>query len=298
MKRAAFKVLAAACLAALAGPVLADAYSTATFGNVTVTLVDLAPHDGIAPSITFLPIPTKFDGGGYVRGETETGVHNRWDPGHELKRYEDRAAWQTSNVADSIQVSLASSSASVQGAAGGIGFSSLSVSGSAQGGINNFGRYFTFASAPATLDNKSFILSANTEVIFSVNAAVNATYTRGYTPGGVEGEKAAAVLELFAGGLNADGTSMINDLQTRSASVQYLLDKDMPLGGATDSWSGMMSASYSNLSDHSSHGEFYADGNVSGISVMLAPVPEPASYSMMLGGLSLLGVVARRRRNR
>jgi hypothetical protein len=184
----------------------------------------------------------------------------------------------------------------VQGAVGGVGFSSLGVSGSAQSGVDNRGRYFATAAAPNTADNKVFILSANTEVIFSVSAAVSATTTLGYTLGALEGEAASARLTLFAGGLSTDGSSMIGDLQTRSADVLY--EMGMPPAGATDSWSGMMSASYSNLSGHSSHGEFYADGTVSGYSVMLAPVPEPASYSMLLGGLGLLGVVARRRRNR
>jgi hypothetical protein len=277
MKRAAFKVLAAACLAALAGPVLADAYSTATFGNVTVTLIDLDRQDGIAPSIAFLPISTKFDGGAHIRGEALTGqgIGNTGAPGYESNTYEKFGAWQATNVAGNSQVSLASSSASVQGAVGG---------------------YFATAAAPNTADNKVFILSANTEVIFSVSAAVSATTTLGYTLGALEGEAASARLTLFAGGLSTDGSSMIGDLQTRSADVLY--EMGMPPAGATDSWSGMMSASYSNLSGHSSHGEFYADGTVSGYSVMLAPVPEPASYSMLLGGLGLLGVVARRRRNR
>jgi hypothetical protein len=298
MKRAAFKVLAAASLAALAGPVLADAYSSATFGNVTVTLVDLAPHDGIAPSITFLPIPTKYLGGSFIHGEAATGQGLTAAPGHEMNNYNKIGAWQTTNVADSAQVSLASSSANVQGAAGGVGFSSLSVSGSAQSGVDNRGRYLASASAPYTTDNKAFTLSANTEVIFSVNAAVSATYTLGYTAGALDGEAATGELTLFAGGLNADGTSMINDLQKRTAAVHYFVDDGMPPGGESAAWSGVMAASYSNLSGHSSQGQFYAEGMASGYSVMLAPVPEPASYGMLLGGLGLLGVVARRRRNR
>jgi hypothetical protein len=296
MKRAAFKVLAAACMAALAGPVLADAYSTATFGNVTVTLVDLDPHDGIAPSITFLPITTKYLGGASIHGEAATGQGLSSDAGHEINDYQKIGAWQTTNVADSTQVSLASSSASVQGAAGGVGFSSLSVSGSAQSGVDNRGRYLASAVTPNTTDHKAFTLSANTEVIFSVNAAVSAATTLGYTPGALEGESASGVLTLFASGMNADGTSMIDDLQTHAASVHYFAG--MPLGGESEAWSGVMAASYSNLSSHSSQGKFYAEGVASGYSVMLAPVPEPASYGMLLGGLGLLGVVARRRRNR
>lgn len=41
-----------------------------------------------------------------------------------------------------------------------------------------------------------------------------------------------------------------------------------------------------------------ADALVSYTSRTLAPVPEPQTYAMLLGGLGLLGVVARRRRQR
>jgi hypothetical protein len=291
MKLAARYVLVAG-LAAAAGPAFADAYSTASFSNVKVTLIDLDPNDGIAASISFLPNATRFDGGAYIHGEAETGVVGGYDPGHQLNRFDKAGAWQSTNVSGSAHTDLASAAASVTGSATGVGFTALSVSGSALSGTDDHGNYFSYASVPHdSVGNRSFILSANTQVVFSVDASMSATMTRGYTAGALEGEAAAALMSLYAGGLAADG-STLDDLQQHSVSVQYA-DGD-PLHGASDSWAGLMSASYSNLSNHSSQGAFWADAQVGGHSV-LAAVPEPETYAMLLAGLGLMGSLARRR---
>ncbi len=294
MKIAALNVLAAACLAVFAGPALADAYSIATFGNVTVTLIDLDPNDGIAASISFLPNTTKFSGGAYIYGEAETGLVGGYDPGHQLGRYEKIGAWQSTNVSGATSTNLANSSASVTGSDSGVGFSGLSLAGAAHSTADEHSRFYAYAGVPNTHDNKGFILSANTMVSFSVNASISASTTIGYTPGALEGEAASAVLSLYAGGMGGDGT-MIDDLQQHSVSVYYI-DGD-PLGGAADSWNGVMTASFSNLSNHASRGEFWADASIGGRSVITA-VPEPETYGMLLGGLAMIGALARRRRNR
>ncbi|WP_229257335.1 PEP-CTERM sorting domain-containing protein [Duganella callida] len=291
MKLAARYALVAG-LAAAAGPVFADAYSTASFGNVTVTLIDLDPNDGIAASISFLPNTTKFDGGAYIHGEAEDGIIGGYDPGHQLQRFDKSGAWQSTNVSGNAHTGLSSAAASVTGSASGVGFTALSVSGKALSGLDDHGNYYSYASVPFNnVDNRGFVLSANTKVVFSVDAAMSATMTRGYTAGALEGESASALMSLYAGGLAADG-SMLDDLQQHGVGVQYF--DGGPLGGATDSWAGVMSASYSNLTNHSSQGQFWADAQVGGHSVMAA-VPEPETYAMLLGGLGLLGGLARRR---
>jgi hypothetical protein len=292
MKLAALNALAAACLAVAAGPAFADAHGTATFGNVTVTLIDLDPNDGIAASISFLPNPTMYAGGAYIYGEAETGQTGGSDPGHQLGRYEKTGAWQTTNVKGSTKTDLASSSASVSGSASGVGFSGLSLSGTALSSTDDHSRFYAYAGVPASYENKGFILSANTMVTFSVNATLGVNTTLGYTPGALEGEAAAATLRLYAGAFGADPGAILDGTHEQSVSVHYF-DGDLP-GPASDSWSGVMSASFSNLSSQSGRGEFWADASISGRSVISA-VPEPATYGMLLGGLGLIGAVARRR---
>ncbi|MFA9218334.1 MAG: PEP-CTERM sorting domain-containing protein [Sphingomonadaceae bacterium] len=294
MNFVARKAVAGACLVALAGPVWANATSTATFGLVTVTLTDLNPDDGIAPSIAFLSNPVRYAGGAYLYGEAETGLYGSYDPGHDLRRYDKAGSWQTTNVRGAAQTGLASAVGEVLGDAGGVGFSSLSVTGTALSGDAQSARYYSYAGVPNSHDNKQFILSPYTQVTFSVQATLSAQFTLGYTAGALEGESAGANLALFAGGLSADGHSMLEDLQQHGIGVNYL--DGTAAGGASESWSGLMAASYSNWSGHNSQGQFWADGAVGGHSVMLSPVPEPASYGLLLSGLGVLAGVARRRR--
>lgn len=294
MKASASIFLVAACLATMAGPASATAISSAAFGNVTITLYDLKPDDGIAPSISFLPYTHKFDGGAYIHGEAETGQTRTWDPGSELITYEKTGAWQSTSVRDSGQSGMASSAASVTGSASGLGFTALSVSGTAESGEGEYGRYYSYASVTNGPNLKRFVLSANTMVTFSVDASVSASATLGYTPGAREGELAYAKLRMYAGGVDARGNSLDGDLQEHLANVLY--GDGWPAGGASNSWSGLMSASFSNLSDRSGQGEFYAEATVGGRSVPAA-VPEPSSPAILLSGLGLMAALARRRRS-
>lgn len=297
MKHAARTALLTAFLAALAGPVCANAISTATFGNVTIKLVDLNPNDGIAPSISFLPYANRYEGGAYIYGEAETGQTRSWQPGSQLSTYEKNGSRQSTNVSDSVHVDMASSAASVTGSADGLGFTALSISGSAESEVGGYGRYQAFASVPVSPNSKRFILSANTMVSFSIDASLSASMTLGYTDGALEGEAAYALLMMYAGGVGADGSSLGGDLQEHSTNVYYL-DNGGPPAGASESWSGTMTSSFSNLNNFSSLGEFYAAGTVGGHSVALAAVPEPATSLTFLSGLGLMGALARRRRTR
>lgn len=290
--KSALNALALACLAGAASPVLADAYGSATFSNVRVTLIDLNPGDGIAPSIVFMPDPGKYASGAYIGGVAQTGQPNGNEPGNIYDSFNRTSASSQSNINGSIHNALASSSASVTGSATGAGFSAASVSGSALSTAVQSAFFTADAFIPdISAHNLIFSLSANTEVVFSVDASMSVRTTIGHTAGAASGESAGAELQLYAAGPGLN-LHMEQDLEQKEVDVGWM-PGDAP-GGATDSWSGVLSASYSNLSNRSHEGEFGAEAHLYGISVANA-VPEPSTYAMLLAGLGLVATQARRR---
>jgi hypothetical protein len=287
MNRVALKAIACACLVLAGAPVFAAATSSATLGNVRITLIDLDAGDGIAPSIAFLPGP-QYIGGPYVSGNAHSFV-----PGEEFGNFERMGSKADASISDSAHTALASSAASVTGAAGGAGFSGLSASGAAQSALDGYGRYHGFATVPAASGGQGFVLSANTMVQFSMTGSATASYTLGYNAQSSEGEFASALLRLLVSGAAADGLGELTDVQQQSAAVMSFIGESAP-GPDSASWSGLLTASYSNLSAQSSLGHFYAEANVDGLSV--SAVPEPETYAMLLAGLGLVGALARRRR--
>ena len=289
MNRVVLKAVVCACLVLAGAPVFAAASSSATLGNVRITLIDLDAGDGIAPSIAFLPGP-QYIGGPYVSGDVHSFV-----PGEEFGNFERMGSKAGASISDSAHTALASSAASVTGAANGAGFGAMSASGAAQSAIGGAGRYQSFATVPAANAGQGFVLSANTRVQFSMTGAANASYTLGYNGQSIEGEYASALLTLLVSGADASGAGDVVDTQQQSAYVYSIIGESAP-GPDSASWSGLLSASYSNLSAQSSLGHFYAEANVAGLSV--SAVPEPDTVAMLLAGLGLVGAIARHRRRR
>ncbi|MBB3220525.1 PEP-CTERM sorting domain-containing protein [Pseudoduganella umbonata] len=275
----------AAFLAVAAAPALADAFSSLTVSNVTVTVIDLDPNDGIAASISFLPDPAIYMGGALIRGEAQNYGDSLSGPGAQNRTYANSGAWPSTNVANSVQTNLAMQASSVTGSSSGVGFSALSMSGSALSGMGQRSRFWASTNVPGSSSGLlDFTLSANTQVVFSVDASMSAGTTNAIPWQGIS-ESASVTMTLFAGGMAPDAETPLEDIAQQTLIVP---------GGGSDSWNGVLSASFSNLGDASTSGVFGANATIEGVAV-LAAVPEPSTYGMLLGGLGLIGMLGRRR---
>lgn len=291
MKPYAIKTLAAACLAACAGPVLATAISTVSFGNLVITLTDLNPNDGIAPSMSF-----QGDGHAYVFGETRS-----WGDSYEKHDFEAYAQKQQKGpLSGSIRDSWSASNASLSAANTLAGFTAMSAGGTAASGADAYGYFRSFASGAAPFLN-GFTLSANTRVTFSVEAQMHVQTTIGYNLEADMGEIAAAHMAFGVQGYTFDGQEQ-HDLYERDLRAEFNVRDDGSIEGVNDSWSGLLSSSFTNATEYDATGVFEASVRAEGISAVTdglesemagkagGTVPEPASYALLLGGLGLLWI--------
>lgn len=285
MKRYVMHTIAAACLAAAVGPAFANASSSATFGNLVITLTDLTPGDGVAPTLSF-----STRGHAYVLGETLG-----WGDSSEDNLYAYTAPQQQGLLTGQTRTDWSSANSSVAAANTVAGFTALSAAGTAGSGLDGSGAYRSYAAGADPFFN-TLTLSANTKVTFSTTASAQASTSMGYNLDADQDEYAYAHLLLAVSGSVA-GVDQ-HDVQERELTATFDVRDDGTTMGVSDSWSGLLSASFSNTSGVDAFGELQAFVSTEGHSAVwdgVTPVPEPETYAMMLGGLALVGCAARRR---
>ncbi len=274
------RIAVTACLAAAAPAVFAGATSSLHINNVTITLTDLDASDGITPWIAMMHGSQPYlniGAGGF-------------DPSYSNDAYAALGTKAGSTLSGTASTPFAQSAATIAGTSSIVGYSSLALDGSAQSGIGSYGEYGGLAAAYTSMN---FGISANTKVTITFNASIDVATTLGYDSASGLDELAKGHILMGLDGLDENG-EYVMDEQWQELIAGYQFDAlGNPLGQSLH-WDGDLSVSFSNLTAADSMATLYTEGGIGGHSI--AAVPEPTTYGMLLGGLALLGFVARRKK--
>jgi len=321
MKPLSLLILSMSAVAAVSSAQAASTVSaSANITGLTLTLVDLDPLDGIAPSITFgsygyydnygYVSANQFDGTSYGSDYAEFGstTTNPWTPG-----------------AVSANSGVASAAASLTGN-GGIDGSSLLTSGSASAvGVVNctvtypyqtcgqpYSSFGSQVTSPYYYYSGTVTVAANTLVLIEAQGAVMASAEGGGTAQSFDyqnlpytyyyGNGAYAQLNLSISGPAASGSGGGSQSSSDSLSMNSSTYWDgtqwlsYSYGSATTS--GSLGISFVNASDADMLAALNASAYVYGYAYgdSVAAVPEPGTYAMLMAGLLSIGAVVRRRR--
>ncbi|WP_157268009.1 PEPxxWA-CTERM sorting domain-containing protein [Azohydromonas aeria] len=259
------KALLGTLLAALAGPALAAAGSSASLTGLRYELVDLRPGDGIAPSVRYTglsvaqsklgfcfgPVSCQLSQGGYREPVLSTVQNDRSGP--------------------------ASAFASVSAA----GLFAAAQWDNGDRTVGSNGRYLSWARHQGVLGSPLFVLSAHTGIRITGQYTLDAWIIPTDVQEPVRRDYAASAA-VFVNSRFIDGPEPFVEIDTSTSDFAHR--------------TGEFSVLLANHKDRTSTvwGRFgvLAEGQLP------VGVPEPSTWALLLAGAGVLGAVARRRQGR
>ncbi len=252
-----------------AGGASAQSTASVSLSNFRYILADLDPNDGIDPSLSFAPATAVTGSGAATVAETFSGyaMHN-----------DATGSEAFGPLAVNVAVARGSSSGSIGGGLDQLSMQAASTLTAADGQGN---------AAYTTLDTgyRGFTLSPMTSVTFIGDVVLNAAFPP--TGANLTGGSSVASAWLYLGA-DVNGAADYFDTGLRLSSA----DNGPP------SLSGPLSFTLANALGSSTSNELKltAMSDVRASYATAAPVPESASWAMLLAGAGVLGSVAWHRR--
>lgn len=234
--------------------------SSASVSNVHYQLIDLNPNDGIAASISFA--------GSFNQSSSEVYDISKG------QKQDSQTTTDLSSVYANVVLGDGQAAAGISTPASGGTFGNLYTKGY-QSGTGSFSAYSGM--------NASFTLSANTVLVLFGTIGGHATSGSPWTP-----NNTATSWAVF----DVTGPTLPNGGGIQYASVNRNWSNEH---GPQSSYENF-TLSYVNGQQQATTG-FLSANMSSGARNTAQPVPEPETWGMLLGGLALVGALARRRRN-
>jgi hypothetical protein len=249
--------------------------ATAGFSNFSYSLIDLDLNDGIAASLSF-----GTAGFGATAGGTLTLSGS---PYNSVDSFNDAAGGALHNLSSSSSqfASSGSGGATVTAGAGG-GLTGASGMATAVIKDNSPSRYTSY-DITSQLLSSSFTLSPHTLLVLNVNGSATADNDPTLSAYG----RAQIISTTW---LSVSGP-IGNTYQDSHSLVRAEADTRW----ASQSVNQSMTVSFANFSTDAVTGNTSLYSNIRGTVTNISAVPEPETYGMLLAGLGVMGLIARRR---
>lgn len=247
----------------------AAATASAEVGQITITLIDLDPFDGITPTLAFQN--EKSYSFASVYGDSTSTYDSDTAAGSFMPT--------SASAVDALGWGTGSTGAGgAQSAAELAGSPTAGVYSGTQG-AGYFSGYFEITPWTGLILTTDYSAHADTSVGWSADD--QSEYAGSYAQLG---------LRIFQSG----GTEQHS--ASRNAFASYIWDGSQYVGQSYAA-SGQLRLTYANFSSDAQSGSYVAETYAYAQSTIAAAIPEPGTYGLLLAGLAGIGAVLRRRRD-